>query len=343
MAAEPPRHWPTWQRARAQRSGPLRVSYVTVVKNAASTIERTLQSVRAQHWPDVEHVVLDGASTDGTWEIVQRHAPTLAYAASAPDGGLYEALNKAIEFTTGDLICVLNADDWLAPGAAAAAARACAGAGGDTPVIVCTAAWVEDAHRSRRLWLPEALGAASLLTCANICHNGVYATPAAYAASGPYCTDLRIAADFAWLVDCVRGGVAVRLSDEPTVHYSLGGLSGDTHRHTRECVRVLQRAVPALDEAEAWGLLHCFHQPAGRMDAFTMHRPPHLGRFLQAVGVRHQGDALLMRALAQASAAQMRHPADAQPAGKMSRGEKLRRSLRKRWIELRQWLSPGRR
>lgn len=343
MTTEPPRIWPNWRRTRAGRSGPLRVSYVTVVKNAASTIERTLQSVREQRWPDVEHVVLDGASTDGTWEIVQRHAPSLAYAESAPDSGLYEALNKVIEFTTGDLICVLNADDWLAPGAAAAAVHACGDVGRDAPVIVCTAAWVEDPQRGRHLWLPEGLGAASLLTCANICHNGVYATRAAYATSGPYCTDLRIAADFAWLVDCVRGGVTVRYSDEPTVHYGLGGMSGDTRRHTQECARVLQRVVPALSEAEAWGLLHCFHQPAARMDAIGAHRPPHHGRFLQAVSARHQGETLLMRALAQASAALMRHPSDAQPASKSSRAEKLRRSVRKRWIELRHWLLSGRR
>jgi hypothetical protein len=340
MATEPARPWPNQVAARAA-AGPLRVSYVTVVKNAARTIERTLRSVREQRWPAVEHVVLDGASTDGTWAIVQRHAADLAYAQSAPDGGLYEALNAAIARTSGDLICVLNGDDWLTPDAAAIAADACGDDRGDTPFIVCTAVWVEEPAGSRRLWLPDTLGASSLLSCANICHNGVYATRAAYAATGPYATDLRIAADFAWLIACVRSGVAVRHSERPTMHYSLGGLSSDTRRHTQECAMVLQRCVPSLSEAETWGLLHCFHQPAHRMDAFDAHRPSHFGRFLQGVSVRHDDDALLMRALAQACATQMRHPADAGPAGQLSRREKLRRSLRKRWIGLRQQLTAG--
>ncbi|CAD5373973.1 hypothetical protein RA210_U40376 [Rubrivivax sp. A210] len=331
MAAEA---WPRWQRQRPAPGGPLRVSYVTVVRNAAATVERTLQSVQAQTWPHVEHVVLDGASTDGTWALVQRHAARLAHAASAPDGGLYEALNQALGWTTGDLVCVLNADDWLTPDAAANAAAAAGEARGDTALLVCSAAWVESRGQAPHLWLPEPLTAASLLTCANICHNGVYATPAAYAATGPYRTDLRIAGDFAWLVAGVRAGVAVRRSDQPTVHYSLGGMSGDTLRHTRECVQVLRQAVPALSEEEAWGLLHCFHQPAWRMDAFAASRPPHRGRFLQALAQRHEGDALLMRALAQAAAAVLQHPADDRPAGKLSRSEKWRRSLRKRWIAL---------
>ncbi len=335
--------WPSWRRGRRAPGRPLRVSYVTVVKNAAATVEQTLASVRAQTWPEVEHLVLDGASTDGTWQKVQQQASTIAFAESAPDGGLYEALNRAIEQASGDLICVLNADDWLEPDAAASAARACTEAEVAGPLLLCTAAWVEREGAPRHLWLPEALDAGSLLTCANICHNAVYATPAAYEATGPYRTDLRIAADFAWLVQAVRAGVPVRRSDAPTVHYRLGGMSSDTRGHTRECARVLQGVVPGLDEREAWGLLHCFLQPADRLAPFADSRPPHRGRFLRDVALRHQGDALLMRALALAAATHLQHPADGQPANRLTRAEKLRRSARKRWIALRDRLAPARR
>jgi glycosyltransferase involved in cell wall biosynthesis len=100
------------------------VSYVTVVKNGAGTLERTLLSVRQQTWSAIEHIVLDGSSTDGTVGIIERHAASLEYYASESDAGLYDALNKAVELAAGELICVLNADDWLTPDAAAVAVAA---------------------------------------------------------------------------------------------------------------------------------------------------------------------------------------------------------------------------
>ena len=312
------------------------VSYITVVKNGAATLPRMLRSVAAQTWPHVEHIVLDGLSTDGTLDIIAQHADRLDYFASAPDTGLYDALNKAIELASGDLICVLNADDWLTSDAAAQAAKAwtamhAAGAGAR---LWLSAAWVMDGD-SKSLWLPTPLSAADLLTCANVCHNAVYANRAAYEASGPYRLDLRIAADFAWLVQCQRAGVACAYGDRPTIHYSLGGMSADKKRHTQDCVQVLRDQVPALTAAEAWGLVHCFHLYEKNLLDFASTRPAHHGRFLLDVARRHSDHSHLMRALALAGVARLRHPADTHPTGKLSRSEKLKRSLHKRGLALR--------
>lgn len=337
------------------RQGPL-VSYITVVKNAASTLERMLRSVAAQTWPHVEHIVLDGLSTDGTLDIIARHADALDYFASAPDGGLYEALNNAIECATGDLICVLNADDWLTPDAAARVAHAHAHAHphphphAEEPAadarLWLSAAWVMEDHpgpgrvagphgQSQTLWLPTRLTAAAVLSCANVCHNAVYATRAAYEASGPYRQDLRIAADFAWLVQCQRAGVRFDYLDQPTIHYSVGGMSSDKKRHTQDCVHVLRQQVPALSEAEAWGLLHCFHIYGENMLAYPHSKPAHHGKFLLDLAQRHAGDAYLMQALALASVARLAHPADGRATGKLTQTEKLARSLHKRKLALR--------
>lgn len=318
----------------APTAGTLRVSYITVVRNAAGTVQRTLDSVAAQSWPHVEHIVLDGASTDGTLDILRQRATSLDYVASAPDAGLYDALNRAVSLAQGDLLCVLNADDWLTPDAAEVAARAYAGDPSPAPRLLCTAAWVHDGDR-RSLWLPERIDASAVLRCANLCHNGVYAHRLAYQASGPYRTELRIAADFSWLVQCQRAGVQFQYLDTPTVHYQLGGMSSDKQRHTRECLQVLRAQLPELGEDEAWGLMHCFHGFDGNLEAFASNAPVHRGRFLQALARSHGDNPFLMQALALASAHVMVHPADRTPAGRLSRSEKLRRSLHKRRQALR--------
>jgi glycosyltransferase involved in cell wall biosynthesis len=100
------------------------VSYVTVVRNAVTTLPRTLASVKAQRGAAVEHIVVDGLSSDGTLRVIEAHAGQIDYFVSEPDSGLYDALNKAVSLARGSLVCVLNADDWLTADAAATAARA---------------------------------------------------------------------------------------------------------------------------------------------------------------------------------------------------------------------------
>lgn len=91
-----------------------RVSVITACYNSAKTIGATLESVRAQTWPDVEHIVIDGASTDTTQDVIAAHcrqSNRVAYFASEPDSGIYDAMNKGLARATGDIICFLNSHD----------------------------------------------------------------------------------------------------------------------------------------------------------------------------------------------------------------------------------------
>lgn len=92
----------------------MKISVITVCHNSARTLERSLQSVADQDWSAVEHIVIDGASTDGTREILERFRSRLAYLVSEPDKGIYDAMNKGLAHATGDIICFLNADDQYA-------------------------------------------------------------------------------------------------------------------------------------------------------------------------------------------------------------------------------------
>lgn len=87
------------------------ISVITVCYNSAATLERALQSVADQDWPRVEHIVIDGASTDASPVILERFRPRLARLVSEPDKGIYDAMNKGLDGAGGDIVCFLNADD----------------------------------------------------------------------------------------------------------------------------------------------------------------------------------------------------------------------------------------
>lgn len=90
----------------------MKISIITVTLNSALTIEDCLASVASQTYP-VEHIIVDGASTDNTLEIVHRISPS-ARIFSEPDKGIYDAMNKGIHIATGDIVGILNSDDFYA-------------------------------------------------------------------------------------------------------------------------------------------------------------------------------------------------------------------------------------
>lgn len=90
------------------------ISVITVCYNSAATLERTLRSVADQDWRFVEHIVIDGASTDDTPAIIERFRSRLSHVVSEPDCGIYDAMNKGLERASGDIVCFLNADDHYA-------------------------------------------------------------------------------------------------------------------------------------------------------------------------------------------------------------------------------------
>jgi len=89
------------------------VSIITVVFNAVNTIEATIKSVINQTYENIEFIIIDGGSTDGTIDIIKKYRDRIAYFVSEPDEGIYDAMNKGIKQSTGDWLYFLGADDEL--------------------------------------------------------------------------------------------------------------------------------------------------------------------------------------------------------------------------------------
>lgn len=89
----------------------MKITIITVCYNSAATIEKTIFSVVGQSYKNIEYIIVDGNSTDGTIEIIQNHQDKVSQWISEPDKGLYDAMNKGIAMATGDIIGILNSDD----------------------------------------------------------------------------------------------------------------------------------------------------------------------------------------------------------------------------------------
>lgn len=89
----------------------MKISVITACRNSEQTIEKTIQSVLSQDYPDIEYIIIDGASTDNTLKVIDKYKNQIDKLISEPDAGIYDALNKGIALARGEIIGFLHADD----------------------------------------------------------------------------------------------------------------------------------------------------------------------------------------------------------------------------------------
>lgn len=89
----------------------MKISVITVVYNQKDTLESCIKSILCQNYQNIEHIIIDGGSTDGTIEIIRKYNDKIAYWVSEQDNGIYDAINKGIKAATGDVVGILHSDD----------------------------------------------------------------------------------------------------------------------------------------------------------------------------------------------------------------------------------------
>jgi glycosyltransferase involved in cell wall biosynthesis len=144
-----------------------RITVVTPSYNQGRFIEETLRSVLLQGYPDLEYMVIDGGSTDGSQSIIRQYEPWLSHWVSEPDRGQTHAINKGLTRATGEIVAYINTDDWYLPGALAAAALEF-GLRPEAAMVYGTASIVDEAGRELSRWEAKPFDLKTMLTSGSI-------------------------------------------------------------------------------------------------------------------------------------------------------------------------------
>lgn len=207
---------------------------ITVTRNAAATLEDTIQSVIAQTYHRVEYLIVDGQSTDGTLDIARRYADHITRLVSEPDRGLYDAMNKAILMATGDYLCFLNAGDCLHADDTLTRVVHLINrhsTDGDIPDIVYGHTAIVDRRRHflrmRRLSPPDRLDWRSFRSGMLVCHQAFWAKRGLCM---PYNLKYRYSSDFDWCIRVMRLSKTTYNTGLTLIDYLDQGLTTQHHR-----------------------------------------------------------------------------------------------------------------
>lgn len=207
-------------------------SIITITYNAEATIVPTLRSIASQSCSLYEHLVIDGASTDRTLQLVEREANPLTSVYSEPDRGLYDAMNKGLARAAGDYVIFLNAgDSFHAPDTLQLIADAAMDH--DYPGIIYGQTDIVDSDRrrigSRHLTAPEVLEFKSFANGMVVCHQAFVALRKI---TEPFDLRYRFSADYEWCLRCLRKSKRNQYVDAVLIDYLNEGVTTRNHRRS---------------------------------------------------------------------------------------------------------------
>lgn len=204
----------------------MRVSIITVTYNSAATLAHTMQSVKMQDYGDIEHVLVDGGSKDQTLSIIQSF-PHVAKWLSEKDNGLYDAINKGIQMATGDIIGILNSDDFF-PDSHVVSLIANTFKKNDVAAVYGDIAFVRPGRLekivrlySSKKFTPRRFGYGYMPA-----HPSFYVRKECYTTMGMYKADYKIAADYELLMRFIyKYAISYAYIPETLVYMRTGGVS----------------------------------------------------------------------------------------------------------------------
>lgn len=208
----------------------MKISIITPTYNSATTLARTMDSVLIQNYPDLEYIIIDGASTDSTKETVVRYQDKLNIKfISEPDKGIYDAMNKGIRLASGDIIGILNSDDFYDN---SEVLQNVAGTFEDTAVDAVYGDikyFGSDVNKITRYWQAGEYTEAKFNNGWMMPHPTLFARKSVYNKCGLYNTDLKLAADYEFILRLLKiHKINIKYVKKVFVQMYNGGASGSS-------------------------------------------------------------------------------------------------------------------
>jgi glycosyltransferase len=210
----------------------LKFSIITATYNSAATLRDTLTCIRQQDHPDIEHILIDGGSTDDTLKIAAEF-PHLASVVSGKDKGIYDAMNKGLQAATGDVIGILNSDDiYTGPDVLSLVARAFADPAVKTTYADLQYVHPEDLNKIIRTWKTGPYRRRSFYYGWMPPHPTFFVRREVYDQVGHFDISLRSAADYEMMLRILlRYGMSARYIPRVIVKMRAGGMSNASFRN----------------------------------------------------------------------------------------------------------------
>ncbi|MDR6785782.1 glycosyltransferase involved in cell wall biosynthesis [Pedobacter africanus] len=203
-----------------------KLSVITIVYNNAKDIERTMRSVLNQTYPNIEYIIIDGASTDGTKDIIYNYKSRLAQFISEPDKGIYDAMNKGLRLATGDYVLFMNSGDELyAPETVKEVFESAASADiyyGETEMF--DEQW--QSLGQRRHCAPEHFNWKSFKYGMSISHQAIYVKRSI---AGAFNLKYKYSSDIDWIIRAAKNASSIVNTHMYVAKYLVGGISKKKH------------------------------------------------------------------------------------------------------------------
>ncbi len=206
-----------------------KISIITIVYNNVRDIRYTLASVAKQDYPNIEYIIVDGLSTDGTLDVIQEFRQHISILISEKDKGIYDAMNKGLRAATGDYVLFLNSGDELF---ASDTLSKVFGSAPDADIYYGETKLVNEDREilgDRRHTCPEQFDWKSFKYGMNVCHQAIYVKRSI---AEPYDLQYKLSSDIDWVIRAAKKANKIVNVKDYVAKYLVGGMSQQRHKQS---------------------------------------------------------------------------------------------------------------
>ena len=226
------------------------VSVITVVLNGDKHLEQTIQSVLSQTYDNIEYIIIDGQSKDNTLDIIKKHETKIDYWLSEKDGGIYFAMNKGINLANGEIIGILNADDFYSPDSILNVVNAFLKTNAD--VFHGDIILLNDKHETRMQ--PDIN---KMMEQPSVFHPTCFVKKQVYSKIGDFNTDYKISADYDFLLRCLKSNFIFEYIPQVLTYFRPGGMSASCASNL-EGYKIMKFHQTGYHTAVIWRTIKCY-------------------------------------------------------------------------------------